>query len=193
MDFENQNEPQVEYEKVPETGLPKRDTSIIKQLNDKNIYPTHERIGIYAIAALSIFGILLIAYTGVRLLFVSTGVASQAEYTPTTTVPSIPEESPDTQPDSDVGEVNDENGEERGPQAPPAPGVSAAPQTGITNGPGVNIRDTPSLDSDSMVVEQIGEGVELTILNYNYSEEWAQISFNGEVAYVYRGFIDIEE
>ena len=188
MNIENQNEPLVEQENAPEISPPpKKDTSIIKQLNDKNIYPTHERIGIYVIATLTVFGILLISYTGIRLLFENTGVGEQVEYTPTPTIPTPSQETDDKQVDEDEGE---EKKDERTPQTPTFPN-NTTPQTGKINGDGVNIRQDAS--NDSIIVEQVGEGFEVTILDYDYSQEWVQISFNENPAYVWREFLNVEE
>jgi len=42
--------------------------SVLKQLNNQSLYPIHERIGIYVIAALSTIGLLLIVFMGVMAL-----------------------------------------------------------------------------------------------------------------------------
>jgi len=180
MNIEDQKEPLVNQRKKPEmTTPPKKDASIIKQLNDKNIYPAHERIGIYIIAALSVFGILLIAYTGIRLFFVSTGIGDQTEYTPTPTIPT-PSQNTDSEIETNEAQIDeDENIQTEG-----------APQTGTTNGDGVNIRQ--EANNDSIVIEQIGEGVEVTILDYHYNDDWIQISFDGTPAYIWRDFLDVE-
>lgn len=39
--------------------------SVLKQLDNKKLYPVQERVGIYMIAALSFIGLVLIGYTGV--------------------------------------------------------------------------------------------------------------------------------
>ena len=76
------------------------------------------------------------------------------------------------------------------PKPEPTSPTNTASETGTINGDGVNIRQNPSLDS--LVVDQVWGSVEVTILDYDYNEEWIQISFDGNPAYVWREFIDVE-
>lgn len=45
-----------------------KQATVLKQLNNQNLYPLQERIGIYVIAVLSTIGLILISYTGVMAL-----------------------------------------------------------------------------------------------------------------------------
>ena len=76
------------------------------------------------------------------------------------------------------------------PEQAPSLLDDTSPETGIINGDGVNIRQDPWMDS--FVIGQIWERVEVGILDYDYNEDWVQISFGGSPAYVWREFLEVE-
>lgn len=69
MENENsQEEPPIKTTLQKRKPKKSKQATVLKQLNNQNLYPLQERIGIYVIAALSTIGLALITYTGVMAL-----------------------------------------------------------------------------------------------------------------------------
>ena len=79
--MENENPQEGSPRRQPTQKVAKKknkQATVLKQLNNQNLYPIQERIGIYIIAVLSTIGLALITYTGVMAIVSSTANGSDA-------------------------------------------------------------------------------------------------------------------
>ena len=172
-----------------------------------------ERIGVSIIGLLTILGVGLIIYTGVKAttyapekndkeyLTIEDTEVSLNETTPSTDESQTTEpEAPETEENKPTDEVTTPevletpetpatNTEENQLQEPEA---SETPQTleAICNIDGVNVRQEPK--TGTTIIGNLIAGDRVTVLNRNYSDEWVQVSFEGQTGYVYHEYLDFE-
>ena len=172
-----------------------------------------ERIGVSIIGLLTILGVGLIIYTGVKAttytpettdkeyLTMEDTEVNPDETTPSTDVSQTTEsEAPETEEDKtteevttpEVPETPETNTEENEPQEPEVPETPATSQTleAICNIDGVNVREEPK--TGTTIIGNLIAGDKVTVLNRNYSDEWVQVSFEGKTGYVYHEYLDFE-
>ena len=179
-----------------------KQATVLKQLNNQNLYPIQERIGIYVVAILSALGLILITYTGVMAL-VST--AENETYTPVDIDVDVDEVSDmlgdledllddDDEPEeldhydanedlyvdaddaddaNDVADEDEEINEDEEIDEDEDPEDSENGGTiGIINDNVVNLWREPG-SPDAMLSLQ--EGYEVIIIDYDYNAYWAHV------------------
>lgn len=155
-----------------------------------------ERIGASIIGLLTVLGVGLIIYTGVKATTYEAPKSDQEyltlEDTEVTTDQPVEEkpateetttEDEETQPETPVEEEQPETVQ---PEQP----VVETPQTveATCNIDGVNIRQEPQ--TGTTIIGQLISGEKITVLNRNYNDEWVQVSYNGQTGYVYFEYLD---
>ena len=178
-----------------------KQATVLKQLNNQNLYPLQERIGIYVVAALSVLGIVLIVYSGVMAL------VSNAENEAYNT----------SEVDVDVDEVTDllgdldelldddgsENPDQNAEHSNQGEGENESSDTandatiGVINDNMVNLWREPE-NIDALLT--LHEGDEIIIVNFDYNAYWAQVEVETDAidgtsilpGFILREFIDIE-
>lgn len=161
-----------------------------------------ERIGASIIGLLTVLGVGLVIYTGVKaatyeapkseqeyLTLEDTDVTTDtAPETETTDKPTTDETTDATQEEVTQPEtpVEDEQEEVVTPEEP----VVETPQTmeAICNIDGVNVREEPQ--TGTTIIGQLISGESITVLNRHYNDEWVQVSYNGQTGYVYFEYLD---
>ena len=163
-----------------------------------------ERIGASIIGVLTVLGVGLITYTGVKAVTFETPKVEQeyltledTEVTPdvapeaneqdqsvtnTTTEENVTQEEV-TQPETPVEETQPEIPQSEQP-------VVEVPQTveATCNIDGVNVREEQK--TGTTIIGQLISGEKITVLNRNYSDEWVQVSYDGQTGYVYHEYLD---
>lgn len=174
---------------------------------DGKVSSLTERIGVSVIGLLTILGVGLIIYTGVKAT-TYTPQTSDKEYLTLEDTEVKPNENPeaDDQSQSTEPEVPavDENVTDQ-PEAE-VPATPETPETNVTEEPetpqqpevleavcnidGVNIRQEPQ--TGTTIIGNLIAGDKVTVLNRYYNDEWVQISFEGQTGYVYHEYLDFE-
>ena len=175
-----------------------RQNTVLRQLNNQNLYPLQERIGIYVIAALSALGLVLITYTGVMAL-VSNTTNGLTDPIDVDEVHEFLEEIDDLLEPGDGLEDPDQGGAELQPNE----GETADYQTnnadiGIINDNMVQFRREPG---GIETITLLHEGYRVTIIDLNYNAYWSHVSVETDLGsgttilegFIYTHFIDIEE
>jgi len=205
MENENSHEesPRRKPDKKGEQKKNKQAT-VLKQLNNQNLYPMQERIGIYIIAALSTIGLALITYTGVMAVVSSTT------------------NGPDVAIDVDVDELQDmleeldnltetkeptENTEDLHEYVEPEPTEEPSnEETDVTAGVVTHEPFTATINSDEVsafrspasdLLFRLHIGDEVTVLDLNYNTYWSRIEFANDPfgvvpRFIRTEFIDVE-
>lgn len=168
-----------------------------------------ERIGVSIIGLLTILGVGLIIYTGVKAM-TYTPETTDKEYLTMEDTEVIPDETTPSTDESQTTEtegletnteenkateevttpeVPDTNTEENKQQESEVP---ETPQTleAICNIDGVNVREEPK--TGTTIIGNLIAGDKVTVLNRYYSDEWVQVSFEGKTGYVYHEYLDFE-
>ena len=158
-----------------------------------------EKIGASIIAILTILGVGLIIYTGIK---ATTYEAPQVneEYLTLEDTEVVPEITPQASPDNSTEEVTTPE-EEVTPQVPveekeeeeviqPEQEVVETPQTleATCNSDRVNVREEAK--TGTTIIGQLISGEKITVLNRYYSDEWVQVSYDGQTGYVYHEYLD---
>jgi len=193
-----------------------KQATVLKQLNNQNLYPLQERIGIYVVAALSALGLVLITYTGVMALVSNaedgvydTPVDVDVDVDEVTDMLDDLDDLLDYDDDSEELEQDDaapheytesddevESGDENDDDE--AEDSSDEVTTGVINDNMVSLwREAGS--GDAMLALQ--EGYVVTILELNYNAYWSHVEVETDAidgistlrGYIETEFIDIEE
>jgi len=218
--MENENPQEEAFKKNPAKKATKKkakQATVLKQLNNQNLYPLQERIGIYVIAALSTIGLALITYTGVMAVVSSAANASEAPIDvdvddlhdilddldlddligseDETEEPSQDEDDlhqyVEPTDDDDEDEPEDEETDDE-----PVSGNNQ-PTIGIINANVVRFWRHP--EADSLFLLDIGD--EVTIIELDYNAYWSHVEAYSDVltgelrlwqGFVRRDFIDFE-
>lgn len=179
---------------------------------DGKVSSLTERIGVSVIGLLTILGVGLIIYTGVKAT-TYTPQTSDKEYLTLEDTEVKPNENPEaddqsqsTEPEAPVTdesqtdnagaetpatpenpETNTEESQQpQKPETPQQPEVLEA----VCNIDGVNIRQEPQ--TGTTIIGNLIAGDKVTVLNRYYNDEWVQISFEGQTGYVYHEYLDFE-
>ena len=174
-----------------------KQATVLKQLNNQNLYPVRERIGIYIIAALSALGLILITYTGVMALISNTTNGSEASSgVDIDEVQEILDELDDL-----LDTVDDPNGgaadlHEDNETLGDGSAIADNRLIGTINSNMVQLRREPG-SNDAMTL--LHEGYEVTIIDLYYNAYWSHISVETDLGagltrlegFIYRHFIDI--
>ena len=187
-----------------------KQATVLKQLNNQNLYPLQERIGIYVVAALSALGLILITYTGVMALVSN---AEDGVYAPNDADVNVDEmygmledlegleeliSSNDYESDGTGQEAGNstQNVESDGNEDDEEPDEDIA--IGIINADNVHLLREPGSD-DALLALQ--EGYEVRLLNLEHDVYWAQVEIETDAidgisalqGFIERRFIDVEE
>ncbi|MCL2559991.1 MAG: SH3 domain-containing protein [Turicibacter sp.] len=179
----------------------KRD-SILKQLDDRRLYPIQERIGIYVVAVLSVVGLMLIGYTGV--MAIATNAANAADL-PTVDAEEVHEMLDEIDlngEDEEYDEVEDNDLEqnfeyvtvppteaptEPPTEAPTEPEEEILTATVINNLPPLRRQPGPT----ASVIANIPAGAVVEVLDYSSNHLWTQIYYDGDEGWMDAGHIRI--
>ena len=180
-----------------------KQATVLKQLNNQNLYPLQERIGIYVVAALSVLGIILIAYSGVMALVSN---AENESYDTSTEVDVDVDEVTDMLDDlddlldDDGSENPDQNADQtlQGEDDNESSGSASDVTIGVINGNMVNLWREPE-NIDALLT--LHEGDEVNIVDFDYNAYWAQVEVETDAidgtsflpGFILKEFIDIEE
>ena len=196
-----------------------KQATVLKQLNNQNLYPLQERIGIYVVAALSALGLILITYTGVMALVSTAENEANAPIEVDVDVDEVSDmlgdlddllddEDDEIDPDNDdsdqfvesgdgENEDEDEEDEDNDDSEPEDSERDSGATIGIINDNMVSLWREPG-SPDAMLALQ--EGDEVILIDYDYNaywahvevetDEWGGISVQG---FILREFIDVEE
>lgn len=165
-----------------------------------------ERIGASIIGLLTILGVGLIIYTGFKAATYEAPKSDQ-EYLTLEDTDVTTEDKPvteETTPETDAAQTEapvepstdetqkpatDETTENQPVVEEPS---TETPQTmeAICNIDGVNVREEPQ--TGTTIIGQLISGEKITVLNRNYSDEWVQVSYDGQTGYVYFEYLDFE-
>ena len=198
MENETQQGEQLKDKSRKKVKNKSKQATVLKQLNNQNLYPLQERIGIYVVAALSVLGILLIVYSGVMSLVSN---ADDGSYDTTEVEVDIDEvndmlEDLDNLLDDD-SENSDQNDQFAGQGDNEDDNTSDA-TTGVINDNVVNLWREPE-NVDALLT--LHEGDEVTIVDFDYNAYWAQVEVETDVidgtsilpGFILKEFIDVEE
>lgn len=177
---------------------------------DGKVSSLTEKIGVSVIGLLTILGVGLIIYTGIKAT-TYTPQTSDKEYLtledtevnpnenqeasdqPTSTETESPkvDENVTNQPESDVLETP-ESPETNVTEEPEQPEQPEQPETleAVCNIDGVNVRQEPQ--TGTTIIGNLIAGDKVTVLNRYFSDEWVQVSFEGQTGYVYHEYLDFE-
>ena len=176
------------------------------QIEDK-VVSWSERIGASIIAILTILGVGLIIYTVVKAAIYEAPKLDQ-EYLTMEDTEVVPEATPETGTDNSTEQVTtpeEEASQEEvvTPEVPtedevkeetivtePEDEVTETPQTleATCNIDGVNVREEAK--TGTTIIGQLISGEKITVLNRYYSDEWVQVSYDGQTGYVYHEYLD---
>jgi len=171
--------------------------TVLKQLSNQKLYPLQERIGIYVIAILSTIGLALIIYTGVMAL-ISTVIPEEATV----------EVRPDIEMDldgiddilEDVADVLDDNEDDEYDEADfqqdeadlhvyvDVEADMEIPTEGVINAPYTALRS--QANSNASISFHLQPDHEVTILDWEYSDDWVQVEAQLDNIGVVRGFVE---
>jgi len=184
-----------------------KQATVLKQLNNQNLYPIQERIGIYVTAALSALGLILITYTAVMSV-VSNNVANGEENDPYAPADVDVDEVSDMLIDlddlldddePDQSEDDSDQFVESGDSEDDEPRSSGSNNAniGIINDNMVNLWREPG-SPDAMLALQ--EGYEVILINFDYNAYWAHVEVETDAidgistlrGFIQKEFIDIE-
>ena len=184
----------------------KQDT-VLKQLNNQNLYPLGERVGIYVIAVLSTIGLALITYTGVMAVVSSTTIGSDAavdvdvddlqdildefedlEVSTETEEPAQNTEEPLEDVETEVTEIPTEVIEPEETEVETEVPTEEPTEEDTDEAIGVVAHEpfTATINSDEVSVFRspgsdllfrLHTGDEVTVLDLNYNAYWARIEF----------------
>ena len=180
---------------IPENKVVRRrkkpeKSEIIKQLNNSNLYPTRERIGIYIIAGLSVLGLVLIVYTGVMAAFhsgngdnTSDGVLGLDDISEM--VDELGLEEPDDIDDDEL-DGSDDFEEPEEPEETNG-SVDIEPTNGRINQDNIIFRRHPDGTSDA--IGQLHTDMEVPIISTD-NPYWVEVHFNDLYGYVERDAIE---
>ena len=179
-----------------------KQATVLKQLNNQNLYPLQERIGIYIIAALSALGLILITYTGVMALVSNAangdGAANTVDVDEVSDILDELDELLDsTDEHQNQGAADLEYGNETDGDDITRPGISHDGIIGRINDNMVQFRREPG-GTETMTL--LHEGYEVTIIDLDYNAYWSHVLVETDLGaglttlegFVYRRFIDIE-
>lgn len=204
MENENSNEePLMNEQPVNETVNKDKRASVLKQLDNKKLYPVQERVGIYIIAVLSIIGLVLIGYTGVMAITSNDATNAETSVVDANEIYELLDEIDlggsveDEEPENEDFESNHEYLEPEDEEVEPEPeeepedeeDAPVAPTTATINAEFVGLRREPGLP------DRIGElhvGYVVDIIDIESNPFWARVSYDGLEGYVDRGFIDFD-
>ena len=177
-----------------------RQTTVLKQLNNQNLYPLQERIGIYVIAALSALGLILITYTGVMALVSNTTTETDIsiDVDEVHDILDDLDDLLDSDDDYNEGfETADHDATELQQDEAEEPEIPEGVTIGIINDNMVQFRREPGgVD----VITLLHEGYEVTIIDLDYNAYWSHVSVEADLGsgntilegFVYTHFIDVE-
>ena len=221
MENENPQEEASRQKVVKKLASKKnKQETVLKQLNNQNLYPLGERVGIYVIAVLSTIGLALITYTGVMAVVSSTTIGSDAavdvdvddlqdmldefedlEVSTETEEPAQNTETEMIETPTEVIEPEETEVETEVPTEEPteedtdeAIGVVAhEPFTATINSDEVSAFRSPGSD----LLFRLHTGDEVTVLDLNYNAYWSRIEFADDPfdqvpRFVRTEFIDVE-
>lgn len=169
---------------------------------DGKVSSLTERIGVSVIGLLTILGVGLIIYTGVKAT-TYTPQTSDKEYLTLEDTEVKPNENLEADNQSQSTELekpavneNVTNQPEVEVPATPETNVMEEPETpqqpevleAVCNIDGVNVRQEPQ--TGTTIIGNLIEGDKVTVLNRYYSDEWVQVSFEGQTGYVYHEYLD---
>ena len=174
-----------------------KQATVLKQLNNQNLYPLQERIGIYVVAALSALGLILITYTGVMAL-VST--SENETYAPVDVdvddVSDMLGDLDDLLDDEDVIDQDTDDSDQYVASDDGEPEDSESGATiGIINENAVHFLREPD-STDAMLALQEGDAV--ILIDFDYNAYWAHVEIETDAmgtlrGFIERRFIDVEE
>jgi len=188
-----------------------KQATVLKQLNNQNLYPLQERIGIYVTAALAALGLILITYTGVMALVSNAENESDAPIdVDVEEVYEMLDDLDDLLDSDDESEVLDQNADQdqdtAGSHQYVEPDEDEEPEDstdddvtiGIINDNMVNLWREPG-SPDAMLALQ--RGYEVTIIDLYYNAYWSHVEIETDAidgistlqGFVDRNFIDVEE
>jgi len=218
--MENENPQEEAFKNNPAKKVTKKkakQATVLKQLNNQNLYPVQERIGIYVIAALSTIGLALITYTGVMAVVSSAANASDAPIDIDVDVDDLHDILDDLdiddligaddeteEPSQDEGDLHqyveptddEDEPEDEETDDEPVSGNNQ-PIIGIINANAIRFWRHPG--SDGLFFLNTGD--EITIIELDYNAYWSRAeaysdAITGELrlwqGFVDREFIDIE-
>lgn len=212
MENENANEEPLikENEKPVEKDTEEKDTkkdkrmSVLKQLDNKKLYPVQERVGIYIIAALSAIGLVLIGYTGVMALTSNAPLATEALVIEEDVLELLDEIDLEDDPIEDDEDMESENEvdsepEDEEPEDEVAPNEedededddddSSTPTTATVNQNLIGLRRELATGD---IIEYLNEGDVVEIIDIESNQYWAQVVYDSSEFGRLEGFISQE-
>lgn len=204
MENENSNEEQLikDNESSVKTDVNKdKRMSVLKQLDNKKLYPVQERVGIFIIAALSTIGLVLIAYTGVMAITSNPlhmveaptvevdveDVYDLLEEIDAATDPSEDGELEDGDVESNHEPLEDEDDSE--PDDDEDATDSSAPSTATVNADLIGIRRNLTT---SDIIEFLNEGDVVEIIDLETNIYWVEVAYDSSEFGRLEGFISRE-
>lgn len=163
---------------------------------DERIVSWSERIGSTVIGILAIFGISLIIYSGVKAVSYEIPPVTDNTYltlADTEVEVTTPEESISEQEEGQSGVEGEEVSSDETIEAPTDEGVQPENISGLVatcNVDGVNIRE--EAQTGTTIIGQMIAGETISVLNRHYSEEWVQVSYEGQIGYVYYDYLNFD-
>jgi len=179
-----------------------KQATVLKQLNNQNLYPIQERIGIYVVAALSVLGLVLITYTGV--MAIVSNAENESSYTSATDVDVDVDEVSDMLDDlDDLFQDEDDqyadgsNEEDEQNEGGGSVGSANDAPTGIINDNMVHLWREPG-SPDAMLSLQ--EGYVVILIDLDYNDYWSHVEVETDVidgitalrGFVLKEFIDVQ-
>ncbi|MCL2559990.1 MAG: SH3 domain-containing protein [Turicibacter sp.] len=191
--MKNEKNVKAEHSADGDAQKNKRD-SILKQLDNRKMYPLQERIGIYVVAVLSVVGLVLIGYTGV--MAIATNAANTADM-PTVDSDEVHEmlDEIDLYGEGEEDEVEDDDLEpnfeyvtvplteaptEPLTEAPTEPAETATIQWDI------QMREQPGISSRA--ITWLVGGTVVEVLDAETNAFWIQVYYDGDEGWVDANF-----
>jgi|GEM_PF-1731512 len=158
----------------------------------KKVSPWAERIGVYIIALMTIFGAALITYTGVQAL-----IHDDATELPELLIyDEIFQKSDINLDDDDEGDnatvenevtfdedKDDENKQESTNK------TELTSFIGVITADGVNVREAPEANDSISIIVQLSEGDQIKVLNSEYNDDWMEVDYDNQIGYVNKEFV----
>jgi len=157
----------------------------------KKVSPWAERIGVYTISLLTLLGVGLITYTGMRALIHDDApelpeLLNHEQIVQNSNLTDNEDEVTDTEEDSSDDDTEEEEQEEQEPTEE----SELTSFIGLIIENGVNVREAPEANDSVDILTQLNEGDRIQVLNSDYNEDWMEVEYENRTGYVYKEFIE---
>jgi len=179
-----------------------KQATVLKQLNNQNLYPLQERIGIYVTAVLSVVGLVLITYTGVMAIVSNTDDRTEVAVDVDEVSDMLGDledllESGDNATADSNQNANPDADEEDGDGGTTSGSNTSGGPTGVINDNMVNLWREPD-SPDAILALQAGYVV--TLIDFEYNAYWAHVEVETDAidgtstvrGFIRREFIDVD-